>query len=40
MKTIISIVLLSAGLIYSQPISDSTQVKNKNQKRKKVQTNN
>ena len=40
MKTIITIVILSAGLIYSQTISDSTQVKNKNQERENVQTKN
>ncbi|MBK7631511.1 MAG: hypothetical protein IPJ23_15625 [Ignavibacteriales bacterium] len=40
MKTIITIVLLSAGLIYSQTVSDSTQTKQKNQEREKVQTQN
>jgi hypothetical protein len=38
MKTTITIVLLSAGLIYGQTISDSTQTKQKNQKQEKVQT--
>ncbi len=33
MKTIITIVLLSAGLIYSQGISDSTQRKNQEKER-------
>ncbi|MDP2363215.1 MAG: hypothetical protein Q8M94_05545, partial [Ignavibacteria bacterium] len=37
MKTIITIVLLSAGLIYSQTISDSTQIRNKNQEREQIQ---
>lgn len=37
MKTIITIVLLSAGLIYSQAISDSTQIRNKNQEKEKIQ---
>lgn len=37
MKTIITIVFLSAGLIYSQTISDSAQIKQKNQKEEKVQ---
>jgi hypothetical protein len=37
MKTIITIVFLSAGLIYSQTISDSTQIKSKNQEREQVQ---
>lgn len=36
MKTIITIVLLSAGLIYSQTISDSTQTRKKNQEREQV----
>lgn len=40
MKTIIIIVLLSAGLIYSQTISDSTQTKKKNQERDQVQNQN
>jgi predicted esterase YcpF (UPF0227 family) len=40
MKTIITIVLLSASLIYSQTISDSTQTKQRNQEREKVQTQN
>jgi hypothetical protein len=40
MKTILSIVLLSAGLIYSQTISDSTQIKNKNQEREQIQNQN
>lgn len=37
MKTIITIVFLSAGLIYSQTVADSTQIKNKNQEREQVQ---
>ena len=37
MKTIITIVFLSAGLIYSQTISDSTQMRNKNQEKEKIQ---
>ena len=37
MKTIITIVLLSAGLIYSQTISDSTQRRNQNQEKEKIQ---
>lgn len=37
MKKIITIVLLSAGLIYSQTISDSTQIRNKNQEKEKIQ---
>ena len=40
MKTIITIVLLSAGLIYSQTISDSTQTRKKNQEREQVQNQN
>ena len=40
MKTIITIVLLSVGLIYSQTISDSSQIKNKNQEKEKVQIQN
>ena len=40
MKTIIIIVLLSAGLIYSQTISDSTQTRKKNQEREQVQNHN
>jgi hypothetical protein len=40
MKTIITIVLLSAGLIYSQAITDSTQVRNKNQEKEKIQNKN
>jgi len=40
MKTIITIVLLSAGLIYSQTISDSTQTRNKNQEKEKIQKQN
>lgn len=40
MKTIIIIVLLSAGLIYSQTISDSTQTRKKNQEREQVQNQN
>ena len=40
MKTIITIVLLSAGLIYSQTISDSTQIRNKNQERGQIQNQN
>jgi hypothetical protein len=40
MKTILSIVLLSAGLIYSQTVSDSTQIKNKNQEREQIQNQN
>jgi uncharacterized protein YpmB len=39
MKTItIIIVLVSVGLIYGQSISDSTQLKQRNQEREKVQT--
>ncbi|HCY75199.1 MAG: hypothetical protein IH620_07910 [Ignavibacterium sp.] len=38
MKTIITIVLLSAGLIYSQSISDSSQ--NKNQEKERIQNQN
>jgi hypothetical protein len=37
MKTIITIILLSAGLIYSQTISDSTQTRKKNQEREQIQ---
>jgi hypothetical protein len=37
MKTIITIVLLSASLIYSQTISDSTQTRKKNQEHEQVQ---
>jgi hypothetical protein len=40
MKTIITIVLLSVGLIYSQTISDSTQTRKKNQEREQVQNQN
>ena len=40
MKTIIIIVLLSAGLIYSQTISDSTKTRKKNQEREQVQNQN
>lgn len=40
MKTIITIVLLSAGLIYSQTISDSTQVRNRNQEKENIQNKN
>mgnify|MGYP003434372128 len=40
MKTIITIVFLSAGLIYSQTISDSTQTRKKNQEREQVQNHN
>lgn len=40
MKTIITFVILSTGLIYSQTISDSTQIKNKNQEKENVQTQN
>lgn len=40
MKTIITIVLLSAGLIFSQKISDSTQIRNKNQEKEKIQKQN
>jgi hypothetical protein len=40
MKTIITIVLLSAGLIYSQTISDSTQTRKKNQEREQIQNQN
>lgn len=40
MKTIITIVLLSVGLIYSQTISDSTQTKKRNQDREQVQNQN
>ena len=40
MKTIITIVLLSVGLLYSQTISDSSQIKNKNQEKEKVQIQN
>jgi hypothetical protein len=38
MKTIITIVLVSVGLVYGQSISDSTQTKQRNQEREKVQT--
>ncbi len=38
MNTIITIVLLSAGLIYSQSISDSSQ--NKNQEKERIQNQN
>lgn len=37
MKTILTILFISAGLVYSQTITDSMQVKNKNQERNKVQ---
>jgi hypothetical protein len=40
MKTIITIVLLSVGLIYSQTISDSTQTRRKNQEREQIQNQN
>ena len=40
MKTIITILLLSAGLIYSQTISDSTQVRNKNREKENIQNKN
>lgn len=40
MKTIITIVILSAGLVYNQTISDTTQTKQSNQERVKVQTQN
>ena len=40
MKTIITIVLLSVGLIYSQTISDSTQTRKRNQEREQVQNQN
>jgi len=40
MKTVIIIVLLSVGLIYSQTISDSTQTKKRNQDREQVQNQN
>jgi hypothetical protein len=40
MKTIITIALLSAGLIYSQAISDSTQTKKKNQEHEQIQNQN
>ena len=40
MKTIITIVILSTGLIYSQTISDSTKIKNQNKEQEKVQTQN
>jgi len=40
MKTIITIVFLSAGLLYSQTISDSSQIKNRNQEKEKVQIQN
>lgn len=38
MKIIITIVFLSAGLVCSQSVSDSTQAKQKNQKQENVQT--
>jgi hypothetical protein len=40
MKTIITIVFLFAGLIYSQTISDSTQMRNQNQEKEKIQNRN
>jgi hypothetical protein len=40
MKTIITIVLLSVGLIYSQTISDSSQIKNRNKEQEKVHVQN
>ena len=40
MKTIITIIILSAGLIYGQTISDSTQIKSKVQEREKIQIQN
>ena len=40
MKTIITIVFLSVGLLYSQTISDSSQIKNRNQEQEKVQIQN
>ena len=40
MKTIITIVFLSVGLLYSQTISDSSQIKNRNQEKEKVQIQN
>lgn len=40
MKTIITIVLLSAGLMYGQTISDSTQMRNQNQEKEKIQNRN
>lgn len=40
MKTIITILLLSVGLIYSQTISDSSQIKNRNKEQEKVQIQN
>jgi hypothetical protein len=40
MKTIITIVLLSAALVYTQTISDSAQTRNKNQEKEKTQNQN
>jgi hypothetical protein len=40
MKTIITIALLSVGLLYSQTISDSTQTRNRNQEREQIQNQN
>jgi len=40
MKTIITIVFLFAGLIYSQTISDSTQMRKQNQEKEKIQNRN
>jgi hypothetical protein len=40
MKTILTIVFISAGLVYSQTITDSLQIKNKNQERNQFQKQN
>ncbi|MCU0343215.1 MAG: hypothetical protein MUF28_05280 [Ignavibacterium sp.] len=40
MKTIITILLLSTGLIFSQTITDSTQMRNQNQEKEKIQNKN
>lgn len=40
MKTILTIVFLSVGLLYSQTISDSSKIKNRNQEQEKVQIKN
>ena len=40
MKTLITMVFLSVGLLYSQTISDSSQIKNRNQEKEKVQIQN
>lgn len=37
MKKILTIAVLSSGLIFSQTISDSTQVRNQNQEKEKIQ---